>query len=75
MVIIVYNASVNRQNDQNEAKMNETKLENLLSRIGWSKNQFAEMSGVTPKTMGRWCKNGNPLAERYLELCCRLLGV
>lgn len=50
-------------------------MTDLLNRIGWPQAHFAKLAGVSPQTVGRWCKDGNQLAERYLELCCRLLGV
>lgn len=48
----------------------------LLTRLGWSQAYFASLWGVSPQTVGRWCKGAPDRgAIRYLELCCRLLGV
>ena len=51
-------------------------MQDLLDRMGWSQAYFAELVGVSPRTVANWCKgNPNPVAMKYLELVCRLLGV
>jgi len=51
-------------------------MEVLLKKLGWTQSYFAQLAGVTDKTVGNWVRGDPPqLAMRYLELCVRLLNV
>lgn len=51
-------------------------MKQLLAKLGWSQSFFATHVGVSEKTVNRWCfENPNPVAMKYLQLICRLLGV
>ena len=55
-------------------------LDELLSRVGWSKVYFAGHIGVNERTVRDWCVGGHGgpgyrVAVRYLELVARILGV
>jgi len=50
-------------------------MSGLLESLGWSQTYFAKRVGVSPKTVGRWCKGEpNPVAMAYLELVKRVIG-
>jgi len=51
-------------------------MRELLQRIGWSQAYFSRLIGRNEKTVCRWV-NGDPdpVAMKYLELVCRMVGV
>ena len=55
--------------------INLLELETLLGKIGWSQAYFGKRLGVTPKTVGKWVKEGAPeYALAYLKLIVRMIG-
>ena len=57
-----------------------TALDEILSRIHWSQQTFADQVGVSLRTVKRWARDndkspGKRVAMKYLEMLCRIIGV
>ena len=60
--------------------MTDTRIQSLLTRLGWSRLHAARRLGVAPTRVRRWCdgrsSKGNPMEAPgavldWLEGCCR----
>lgn len=54
-------------------------MNELLAKLGWSKQYFAERVGLNLRTIQRWAKKGNgpgyDLCVSYLRFACHVMGI